>query len=323
LEERSFTADRGDAGGRLDLVVVRHMHDVSGATRSAVQRWIEGGLVTVNGRRVYRPAAKTATGDILGISLPPQYSRRRRPLAQDLPVDILYEDDHLLAVNKPAGLVAHPSYKHPNGTLMNALLWRARTWRPDERPSLVGRLDKLTSGVVMVARTTAIHAALQRELTSKRAAKDYLALSYGIAPHQGVIDLKLSRDVNDRRRVVASSSAGVRSVTEFERLSTCEAAPIGLSLLRCRLVTGRTHQIRVHLAASGWPVVGDPNYGDDRWKHVADGALAGRLSALARQALHAWRVGFNHPVTRERLIFEAPVPEDLRRLPLFEICSSA
>jgi 23S rRNA pseudouridine1911/1915/1917 synthase len=244
-------------------------------------------------------------------------------VAQDLPIQILYEDDHLLAVNKPAGLVAHPSYKHPNGTLMNALLWRARHWQPDERPSLVGRLDKLTSGVVIVARTTAIHAALQRELSSRRATKDYLALSYGVTPHQGVIDLKLSRDARDRRRVVAASSAGMASVTEFERLSTCKATPVGLSLLRCILVTGRMHQIRVHLSASGWPLVGDPVYGDDRWKRIADSGLGGRLGALARQALHAWRVSFSHPVTRERLLIEAPVPEELRRLPLFEICSSA
>jgi 23S rRNA pseudouridine1911/1915/1917 synthase len=321
LEARTFTADRGDAGGRLDRVVVRHMHDVSGATRSAIQRWIEDGRVSVNGRRVHRPAAKTAAGDVLAVSVPAEYSRRERPVAQELPLDVLYEDDHLLAVNKPAGLVAHPSYKHSSGTLMNALLWHARSWRPGERPSLVGRLDKLTSGAVIVARSPVIHAGLQRELASRRSAKDYLALSYGITRHQGVVDLKLSRDVGDRRRVTASSVVGVRSLTEFERLSTCTAAPVGLSLLRCRLVTGRMHQIRVHLAASGWPIVGDPVYGDDRWKNVADSALGERLRAFPRQALHAWRVAFSHPATGERLVIQAPVPEDL--LALFAICSGA
>ena len=192
-------------------------------------------------------------------------------------LDVVHEDDHLLAVNKPAGVVVHPTYKHAGGTLMNALRWHARGWPAGQRPSLVGRLDKLTSGLLIVAKTPAVHAALQRELASSRSEKDYLAVVYGrVNAARGVIDLGLGVDGNDRRRMVASAGAGLPSVTTFVRVARAG----GLSLLRCRLVTGRRHQIRVHLAARGWPIVGDPVYltaaanGTPRWSRIADAALA-------------------------------------------------
>jgi 23S rRNA pseudouridine1911/1915/1917 synthase len=131
---------------------------------------------------------------------------------------------------------------------------------------------------------------------------------------RGEIDLRLAKDRNDPRRIVASATAGAASLTEFERLARVAAPAAGLSLVRCRLVTGRTHQIRVHLAARGWPIVGDPAYGDARWAEVADARLAAVLRAFPRQALHAWRVGVIHPVTRERLTLEAPIPRDLDEL---------
>src|SRR5260221_4079324 len=162
---RTLVADRGDAGVRLDLVLRRHLTGVDAATRTRVQAWIEGGLVTVNGAPVRRVAARTALGDIVAVVLPDPKPRRAMA-AEDVALDILYEDDHLLALNKPAGIVVHPAYKHPTGTLMNALLWRARTWPAGGRPSIVGRLDKLTSGIVLVAKTAAVHAALQRAMRS-------------------------------------------------------------------------------------------------------------------------------------------------------------
>jgi len=228
--------------------------------------------------------------------------------AEAIGLHILYEDAHLLAINKAAGLVVHPTYRHETGTLMNALLWHARTWSTSERPSLVHRLDKLTSGIVVVARTAAVHASLQKVMASRRAEKDYLALVYGrVRTKRGTIDLRLRRDPHDRRRVVASTTTGVRSVTKFERV----AATPEVSLLRCRLVTGRMHQIRVHLAASGWPIVGDPVYGEPRWRAISDERLAAALRAFPRQALHAWHLRFPHPIGGEPIAIEAPVPDDM------------
>jgi 23S rRNA pseudouridine1911/1915/1917 synthase len=232
--------------------------------------------------------------------------------AEDVKLDLLYEDEHFLALAKPAGIVVHPSYRHPEGTLMNALLWRARGWPASHRPSLVGRLDKLTSGVVIVAKTAAVHAALQRALAPTRSEKDYLAVVYGrVSAARGEIDLRLGRDRGDRRRVVGSATVGAPSRTRFERLARVAAPRAGLSLLRCRLETGRTHQIRVHLASRGWPLVGDPTYGEPRWSEVRDLALAATLRAFPRQALHAWRIGLIHPMTGARVEIEAPVPDDL------------
>jgi 23S rRNA pseudouridine1911/1915/1917 synthase len=152
-------------------------------------------------------------------------------------------------------------------------------------------------------------------LASDRAEKQYLALVYGRVPTaRGVVRLRLGRDPRDRRRVVALPDRGAESVTTFERLARARAAAPGLALLRCRLMTGRMHQIRVHLAAHGWPIVGDATYGEARWRLVADPALAAALAAFPRQALHAWRVAFDHPATGKRLEVVAPIPRDLAGL---------
>jgi 23S rRNA pseudouridine1911/1915/1917 synthase len=311
---RILTADRGDAGERLDLMLRRHLSDVQAATRTRVQSWIEHGRVTINATVVRRVSTRTATGDIVAITLP-ESAAPAVMLQEAIPLDILYEDETLLALNKPAGIVVHPTYKHTEHTIMNGLLWHARDWPPPARPSIVGRLDKLTSGLVIVAKTAAAHAALQRALTLKNGEKDYLAVVYGqVSAARGTIDLRLARDPGDRRRVVASATTGVPSLTEFERLLTTNADGAPLTLLRCRLVTGRMHQIRVHLAASGWPIVGDPKYGTPSSSRVADPVRSERLCAFSRQALHAWRVSMRHPVTGTRLILEAPLPDDFRAL---------
>ncbi|MEN3336485.1 MAG: rRNA synthase [Acidobacteriota bacterium] len=309
-----MTADRGDSGRRIDLVLRRHLTDVRAASRTRVQAWIEGGHVTVNGSVVRRVSARAAIGDVMTVALPPSTSRQ--PMAQeDVPLRILYEDDALLIVDKPSGIVVHPTHKHAAGTLMNALLWHAKGWPAGGRPSIVGRLDKLTSGLVIVAKTAAIHAAIQREWGASRTIKDYLAVVYGrVGVRRGEIELRLRRDPLDRRRVVASATIGAPSVTRFERVAAVRAARVGLSLLRCRLVTGRTHQIRVHLAANGWPIVGDPVYGVPRWKEIVDVDLAADLRDFPRQALHAWRVELKHPGTLRLLRVEAPVPEDMAAL---------
>jgi 23S rRNA pseudouridine1911/1915/1917 synthase len=299
---------------RLDLVLRRHLADVDAATRTQVQAWIENGHVTVNGVPVHRTAARAAAGDVVTVALP-AVPPRTAMAAENVPLNILYEDDHLLALDKPAGLVVHPSYKNAAGTVLNALLWHARGWPGEQRPSLVGRLDKGTSGVLLVAKTAAIHAALQRAMASSDAEKDYLVVVYGrVKTARGEIALRLGHDPVDRRRMVASSTVGAPSLTRFERLA-CVAAPHeGLSLLRCRLVTGRTHQIRAHLAARNWPPVGDTVYGDARWTGIGDPTLAAALRAFPRQALHAWRLAFAHPVTERRVLVEAPLPRDFQEL---------
>jgi 23S rRNA pseudouridine1911/1915/1917 synthase len=307
LTLRTLTADRGDAGLRLDLVIRRHLTDVRAATRTRVQAWIEDGQVTVNGRIVSRVSARTACNDVVTVQFTD--TTRGRPAASDARdalamLDVLYEDEHLLALDKPAGVVVHPTYRHAGGTLMNALLWYARDWADGHRPSLVGRLDKLTSGILLVAKSAAIHAALQREMTSDQSEKDYLAVVYGkVNTARGAIDLRLAVDGNDRRRMVASARDGVPSLTRFVRVSRGTE----LSLLRCRLITGRRHQIRVHLAARGWPIVGDTTYATAR----ANGKPGW---PFPRQALHAWRVAFTHPVTGKRVALEAPVPLDMKTL---------
>ena len=311
---RVLTADRGDAGRRLDLVLRRHLTDVRAATRTRVQRWIESGRITVNGRPVRRTSARAALGDVVAVMLPD--AAEPAPMAaENVPLDVLYEDQDMLALNKPAGVVVHPSYRNTTGTTMNALLWHARGWPSGQRPSLVGRLDKGTSGVILVARTAAVHAALQRAMASSDAEKQYLAVVYGrVNVARGKIELRLEHDPLDRRRMAASATRGAPSLTRFERLARVAAPRAGLSLLRCRLVTGRTHQIRAHLSARGWPLVGDLKYGGARWPEIADPSLSATLRAFPRPALHASRLAFTHPVTRARVVIEAPLPLDFQDL---------
>jgi len=326
---RTVVADRGDAGVRLDRVLRRHLADLDAATRTRVQSWIESGCVTVNGAAVRRVSARAVLGDLVSVVVPDP-APRRAMLAEPAALAILFEDDHLLAIDKPAGVVVHPTFRHPAGTLMNALLWHARGWGAGRRPSIVGRLDKLTSGIVLVAKTREIHAALQRAggggdparvalhvgrpFQGRHFIKDYLAVVYGRVPVRGAIDLRLALAPRDRRHVVASAASGAASLTEFERLARARAPRAGLALLRCRLVTGRRHQIRVHLAARGWPIVGDPVYGEPLWRDVEDPRLAAALRAFPRQALHAHRVALAHPVTGKGLEISAPLPNDMRGL---------
>jgi 23S rRNA pseudouridine1911/1915/1917 synthase len=227
---------------------------------------------------------------------------RRRHVPQALPLDVLFEDDDIMAVGKTAGVVAHPSYKHPDGSVFNALLWHLRG--TGVHPRLLHRLDKDTSGVMLVSKTMSAHAAMVRAMRPGAAGgvrKEYLAVVRGVpAPPAGEIDLRLRRDPADSRRMTASDTEGQASLTRYATLAP--SPEHGVSALLCELVTGRMHQIRVHLAARGWPVVGDPVYG----------AGAGPGDLVARQALHAWRVSFTHPVSGAPLVVTAPCPADLR-----------
>lgn len=306
----AITVDRGDLGVRVDRVLLRHLGHTPGVSRNRLQRLIGSGAVQINGRIVSRPSTRVAAGDVLTVTLPARRPHAA-PAAEALPLAILYEDAHLLVVDKPAGQVAHPAFRHTTGTLLNALLAHAGgQWTP----ALLSRLDKGTSGLVLVAKSKAAQTALQRSGERNEIEKDYLAIVFGRPPGRGSIDLALDRDPWDRRRVTVRDRGGVPSVTRFERLQAAQIAPgRWQALVRCRLVTGRMHQIRVHLAAKGWPIVGDPVYrGQARRSLALPGDPA--QPTLHRQALHAWRLAFTHPVSAARVEVTAPIPADLQRL---------
>ncbi len=300
---RTINLDRGDEGVRVDRVLLRHLRHEKGVSRNRIQKWIESGDVLVNSIAPPRAAWRVQAGDELVVRVA-RVPAREKPQAQALAIDVLYEDDDLLAVNKPPGLVVHPSFRNASGTLMNGLLELARNWPAGSKPALVGRLDKLTSGLVLVTKRTEIYVALQRAMDARRVDKDYLAIVRGKPPARGTIDLALDRDPWDRRRITVTDRGGQPSVTKYERLSTAS----GFSLMRCRLITGRTHQIRVHLAAKDWPIVGDATYGSK------PGDAVPAAAAFPRQALHAWRLAFRQPRTGRELIIAAPLPEDMRAL---------
>jgi 23S rRNA pseudouridine1911/1915/1917 synthase len=221
---------------------------------------------------------------------------RRRPQPEEGRLTIVYEDEWMLVVNKPPGVVVHPTYKNTSGTLLNAVLWHVRG-RADAQPGILTRLDKDTSGLVVIALSPEGHACMQKDAAAGRTCKQYLALVRGSPePLHGQIVLALARDPTDRRRVIVTPE-GAPCETRYEVVSAHGAH----AMVLCELVTGRTHQIRVHLAARGWPIVGDRVYGE------AD-------ERIARQALHAWRITLPHPVTRQRLEFEAPMPADMQTL---------
>jgi 23S rRNA pseudouridine1911/1915/1917 synthase len=313
---RQFRADRGDAGERLDLVLLRHLADIPGISRTKIQEWVDSGLVQVAGRPVSKASARVQAGDTVDTVIPPPPPPRPELVAQEMPLSVVHEDEHLLVVDKPAGLVVHPAVGHWDGTLLNALLWRSKEWGGSaDRPGLVHRLDKDTSGLLMVARTDAAHAGLARAMKNRTIEKEYLAVVYGKTPVQkGKVELGILRDPKDRKRMTSSRTEGRASVTLYERLAESTGDRAGLSAVRCLLMTGRTHQIRVHLKAINLPIVGDAVYGSPRWKAIRDEQLAEVCREFPRQALHARRLALKHPVTGEMMEFLAPVPADIAAL---------
>ena len=313
---RAIRADRGDVGERLDHVLLRHLTDLPEASRTKIQEWIEEGWVSIGGRRPKKASEKVKNGDVIEVQLPPPRPPRPDIVAEDIPLSILFEDSEILVLDKPAGLVVHPAVGHREGTLVNALLHRSKDWAgPADRPGLVHRLDKDTSGVLIIAKTERAMSVLGKAMKERFLEKEYLAVVYGKAPlKKGRIDLKIRRDPADRKRMAVSKTEGRDSSTFYEILSESSGPLSGLSLLKCRLVTGRTHQIRVHLKALNLPIVGDPVYGSPRWKGLKDEALRDACKSFPRQALHAWRLGIRHPATGAEMTFTAPVPADMEAL---------
>jgi len=295
----SWTAGPGDAGERLD----RHVAARLDTPRNQVQRWIQDGLVRVAGRAA-RASYSVAEGDAIECSPPEPSDDRVQPEEGDLRV--LYEDADLVVLDKPAGLTVHPGAGRPTGTLAHHLLARypemAGVGGPG-RPGIVHRLDQGTSGVIVVARTAAAYHRLARAFAAREVKKRYLAIAYGEPkPPAGLIDAPIGRHATKRKEMTVRSD-GRPARTGYRTL----AARAGIALVELDLATGRTHQIRVHLKHLGHPLVGDPLYGEARWKALPKPVQA-VLRDFPRPALHAWRLGF------EGRELEAPVPADLREL---------
>jgi 23S rRNA pseudouridine1911/1915/1917 synthase len=288
------------AGRRLDEVLAT----LAGTSRAQAARWATQGLVEVDGRP--RPKAHRLRGGERLAWTPPEAPPAGGPVAEDRPLAVRYEDDRLLVVAKPAGLVVHPGPGHPTGTLVNALLGRAQTGLSAgggaaDRPGIVHRLDKDTSGLLLVAKDDATHLALTRQLAAHRVERRYLALVQGRLPGEtGTVDAAVGRHPRDRKRMAVVGSGGRRAVTHWRVLETFPA----VQLVEATLETGRTHQVRVHLASLRHPLVGDRTYG-------ADPTLAARLG-VGRPFLHAWRLAFTHPATGARIELTEPLPPDLQ-----------
>lgn len=288
-----------EEGERLDRILAARDPDRS---RSTLKRWIDEGRVTVDGA-VAKPKDKPSAGQRIEVRPAPPQTTDAIP--QDLPLEVLYEDAQVIVVNKAAGMVVHPGAGHPDGTLVNALLHHFGALPGDdpERPGIVHRLDALTSGVMVVARSDLAKARLQAQLSAHDVERAYLAIALGAVAGQTFETLH-GRHPRDRKRFSGQVKRGKRAVTHVEPLEPLH----GATLVRCTLETGRTHQIRVHLAEAGHPLLGDPVYG----RRPKDARLRRAHDALARQALHAAVLGFEHPETRETIRFEAAPPPDFQ-----------
>ena len=292
-----------EAGQRLDTLLGTFEFLVS---RSAASRLIDAGDVRVDGEVVAKKHT-TRAGERIEIEVPP-YDRGDL-VAEDIPLDIRYEDDDMIVLSKQAGLVVHPAEGHWTGTLVHALLAHSDelgSLQGDDRPGIVHRLDKDTSGLMLVAKTDAAQVALQEAIKIRAVDRRYLTLVHGwIAPDTGLIDAPLGRDSRERMKMAVSDAASAKqSVTTFRVLERFEAGRFddGFTLLECKLYTGRTHQIRVHMAYINHPCVGDRVYGQRRIK--AD-------LGLERQFLHSYCLELDHPITGEPMKFLDPPPEDL------------
>jgi 23S rRNA pseudouridine1911/1915/1917 synthase len=311
--ERQFVADRGDERLRLDQAVMRHLADEPGLSRTRVQRWLDAGLISVNGREGRRASSSLRQGDEVVVTLPTPRVRKVHA-AEALDVPVLYEDEWLVVVNKPAGMVAHPTGRLQSGTLFNALLHKARGWEDaTARPGLVHRLDRDTSGVLLVAKSRSVHARAARLLSTDHASKTYLAVVIGRPPEDATITYPLGK-IAERPPQVGVVDEGWPSITYVQRLRSTWPMPDGLALLECTLGTGRLHQIRAHLLAAGWPIAGDPIYRSPKAEAKLPPMTKAQVDALDGQALHAWRLVMPHPMTGEVLDVTAPIPARLQAL---------
>ena len=309
MDTRELTYPVEGEGERLDQFVARMIEDL---TRSAVQRLIEEGMVTVDGASP-RASLKLKGGESVIVRVPPPAPAE--PQAESIPLDILYEDGDLVVINKPAGMVVHPGAGNPSGTLVNALLAHCTDLSGiggEIRPGIVHRIDKDTSGVLVVAKNDRAHLGLAEQFSVHSIKRIYLALVFGSPKEdKGRIESVIGRHPSERTKMSGKVRNGKRAVTKWDVVARYK----GVSLVRLRLETGRTHQIRVHLSEMGYPLLGDDLYGGGgRLNSVQDPMLKKRIRELGRQALHAKTLGFIHPVTGVYLEFDTELPPDMAEL---------
>lgn len=305
-----------DGGQRLDKVLAA---GAEGLSRARVQALIDGGHVREAGVSVSGSSRKVKPGEIYEIDVPPAVEAT--PVAQDIPLDIAYEDDDLIVINKPADLVVHPAAGNHDGTLVNALLAHCGDALSGiggvKRPGIVHRLDKETSGLMVVAKNDAAHHGLSEQLSTRELTRVYQAIVWGVpTPAQGRIETQIGRHKTNRKKMAVLDGGGKDAVTDYRVLET-----FGLlaSLVECRLKTGRTHQIRVHMSHIGYPLAGDPLYGKGSpakflRQMKAPEAIAAALNDFPRQALHAAQLEFIHPISDTKISLRADLPADMQAL---------
>ena len=301
-EQFTLLVPGGVSERRLDQWLAAQLPEL---TRSRIQALAKQGCLTDGeGRAIAKLSAAPAPGMTLLLTLPP--AEPSELVAEAIPLAVLYEDADLLAIDKPAGLVVHPACGHSHGTLVNALLWHCPNLQGiggEKRPGIVHRLDTDTSGVMVIAKSERAHRALVEAFAEHRLTKRYLAITHGCpTPAQGTLDTPMGRAPNNRQKMAILREGGRRAITHWRCL---QPLPGGLCAVACQIDTGRTHQIRVHLASLGTPIVGDKLYG----KPGLDRRLP---TPPARQLLHAASLTLAHPVTGAELTFRAPLPEDFR-----------
>ena len=312
-DRQAIRVEDANAGERLDRMLARHLPTIS---RTRLKRLIERGLVVQDGTASRDPALRVRPGQNFVVSVPD--AEDAAPAAQPIALEIRFEDAHLIVVDKPAGLVVHPAPGNPDGTLVNALIAHCGAGLAGiggvRRPGIVHRLDKDTSGLMVVAKTEAAHQALSRDFTQRLIDRAYAAFVWGVpAPPSGEIVGNIGRStVNRKKMAVVAEGRGRPALTRYRVERSFNT---GAALVECRLATGRTHQIRVHLAHRGHPLIGDPVYGTRAGRVIArSGDIGGRIAAFPRQALHARRLGFAHPAEARRLEFDSLLPADLHAL---------
>jgi 23S rRNA pseudouridine1911/1915/1917 synthase len=302
----SFTVSEADAGARLDAYLATQ---IDGWSRARLQRLIEVGDVLVSGN-LAKPSYKVSAADEVEVELTPAPATNFIP--ENIPLEVVFEDDHVIVINKPAGLVVHPAAGIHSGTLANALAYHFQQLSNagSIRPGIVHRLDKDTSGLLVVAKTESGHANLSDQFRAREVFKSYVALVYGVVKQEsGRIEQPIARDPRNRTRMaIVPGGRGALSLYKVRRSYN------SFTLLDVELKTGRTHQIRVHLSWLKHPVVGDELYAGGRDNNVQDVQLRARIRKLKRQFLHAEQLAFRHPHTGERLRFVAPLPAELADL---------
>ena len=315
MQHIKFETDLVENKERLDKYIQNHLEKL---TRSFIARLIKNKNISVNGKNK-KPGYIIKSGDKIEIIIPDEEPLNFDP--EPIPLNILFEDEYLIIINKPPKLVVHPSPGHKSGTLINALLYHSSTIKGvgNERHGIVHRLDQDTTGCIVVAKTNGVHLSLSNAFQARKVKKNYIALVHGTMQcNSGIINSPIGRHPIERKKMAVNTRNSKKAETRWKILKTIE----NLSLVDVEIKTGRTHQIRVHFESINHPVIGDPLYGYKRINKNVPPNMSKFLLPIKRQMLHSWKLGFNHPITKEFMLFEAPIPEDMQKL-LNDLCLGA